>query len=985
MRYLITFLVTIMTVLVGGFAYAQGPDLTPLSFLSGNDAIGPAAGDQVDPDIARGDGMYLAVWTDSRTSLLATLVETQSESDIYAARIDFDGNLIDSIPIIVDPDGGAQENPEVHWNGENWLVVWESQKLNPQGYYYSAHIMAARVSPQGEVIDSPPITVYEYPWSTSAMFSATAAGDGWAVISQGTSGGEADTRGFRIASDGTVLDPNGIVVLEETYYLRFDLNISFAQDEYLVVWEGGRIKGIRLDTELQWIDSGFFNIGPASALGPQLTSNGADFLVGFVNSTYAHVARVSYEGEVLDPNGIQLGNQSVGGSFTRVAWDGNVWFGAWGETWGGMYAARIDTSGNVLDPGGEFYPGLDVDAITTGINGGIMVVYEDMVSDSPTPSDIFVFRLYYDMTRDDEYVASQGAPSQTNPRIAGDDAGWMATFLSHVSDNRRVMVHALEADGSPSIAEPVEVASGNLLSKPSIAYNGSLYMVTWHDGDVDSIYARRVSPDGTPIDTEPITIMRGFEADVAAVGDTFLVVAIDKTINIEFIEPFSVRVRGSDGAILDPSPVDIGSSFAQSPRVTSFGNKWLATWERFFSHDDPHDEVMGAFVNPDGSASNDFTVIYGSYRYGPVAAASPDTGLIVWHDDRMGNPNWNLYAKRILPSGGLLDGNGFPISPSIEEQEDADLSWDGSQFVVLFEDHRNKDEFFDKRTDIYGARVNSAGEVIDPNGFVFANEEVPEMQPAVASANDVSVLSGALFFDSSPYAAYRIGLRMMGLQQDCSEVAMVPDDPPVEAPPGGSFGLTGTVTNPNTESITTDVWVGVKYADDFYHLQTFPGINLDAGESLNAHFNQNVPGYAPAGNYQYVAYSGNYTEDEICDSASFEFTVTGSRLADGASEWILDGEWLGDEDIPTGIELNGNYPNPFNAQTSINFSLPSSAQVSLEIYNLMGQKLQTLIDGYREAGQHTASWNAANYSSGIYLYKLQVGDQVYTLKMSLLK
>jgi hypothetical protein len=84
-------------------------------------------------------------------------------------------------------------------------------------------------------------------------------------------------------------------------------------------------------------------------------------------------------------------------------------------------------------------------------------------------------------------------------------------------------------------------------------------------------------------------------------------------------------------------------------------------------------------------------------------------------------------------------------------------------------------------------------------------------------------------------------------------------------------------------------------------------------------------------------------------------------------------------------ELTGNSPNPFNPVTEISFDLPAASDVELEIYNIMGQKVTTLIDRYLEAGRHTVTWDAASVASGVYLYRLRVGDFVETKKMVLLK
>jgi hypothetical protein len=90
-------------------------------------------------------------------------------------------------------------------------------------------------------------------------------------------------------------------------------------------------------------------------------------------------------------------------------------------------------------------------------------------------------------------------------------------------------------------------------------------------------------------------------------------------------------------------------------------------------------------------------------------------------------------------------------------------------------------------------------------------------------------------------------------------------------------------------------------------------------------------------------------------------------------------------DLPETFELYSNYPNPFNAATGISFRLAKSQSVSLEIYNLLGQKVDELYRGQLNAGTHTFIWNADEAPSGIYFYKFTADNQAEIKKMTLLK
>ena len=97
-----------------------------------------------------------------------------------------------------------------------------------------------------------------------------------------------------------------------------------------------------------------------------------------------------------------------------------------------------------------------------------------------------------------------------------------------------------------------------------------------------------------------------------------------------------------------------------------------------------------------------------------------------------------------------------------------------------------------------------------------------------------------------------------------------------------------------------------------------------------------------------------------------------------------------DEGIPTEFALHENYPNPFNPTTTLRFDLPELSDMTLTIYNMLGQKVKTFNMQSTPAGYHSVTWDATNdlgeqVGAGVYLYQLQAKDFVKARKMVLLK
>ncbi len=126
--------------------------------------------------------------------------------------------------------------------------------------------------------------------------------------------------------------------------------------------------------------------------------------------------------------------------------------------------------------------------------------------------------------------------------------------------------------------------------------------------------------------------------------------------------------------------------------------------------------------------------------------------------------------------------------------------------------------------------------------------------------------------------------------------------------------------------------------------------------------------------YITINYGTNVTYVYLNDNTEIWNSQTGMHLGKVARSTL-----------PTVFALNQNYPNPFNPLTTITYALPSATHVTLEVYNVLGQRVATLVDEQQAAGEHTATWDANHFSSGVYFYRIQTGEATETKKMLLLK
>jgi hypothetical protein len=233
--------------------------------------------------------------------------------------------------------------------------------------------------------------------------------------------------------------------------------------------------------------------------------------------------------------------------------------------------------------------------------------------------------------------------------------------------------------------------------------------------------------------------------------------------------------------------------------------------------------------------------------------------------------------------------------------------------------------------------------------------------------------------------------------------------------PDGGFVAVGTIYMPDAGG--EQVWMlRMNAAGDTVWSRNFGGNDEDWGFSIQY---TSDSGYIIGGTVHYSGspwYQGLFIKTDSAGKMLWSKTCGGIE-----DEWILsvqqttDGGYIGcgftssfgagnrdmwvvklgqevsslkpysERSIPAGLQLFQNYPNPFNPVTTFMFDLPKTSRVTLKVYNILGEEVETLLSASLLSGSYSYHWDASRMASGIYLYRLEADDQVRTGKMVLMR
>ncbi|MBK7876342.1 MAG: hypothetical protein IPJ77_11400 [Planctomycetes bacterium] len=730
--------------------------------LPGGDTSYASAGSQQRPAIVQGANGYLVVWEDDRASLANTVAPPNgfnTNRDVYAARLDANGNLLDATSFVVNQDPFDQLVPRVAWNGENYLVVWKGTRALQ--FSVTTGIYAARVTPTGAVLDDPPIVIEDGDDFDETNPVVASDGVNWAVFYTDYSPGQPAER-----LDVALVHPSGFVVQKQTaiggaqFAAPVNVDVEFAVDRYLVVYEKsfsgayGRLLTPALAT------TGSELVFNTAATKPECASNGSDFFVSFSGGRGTPVSRA---GVIAVPGGANLlGSGVAWGPETDCAWNGNGWalaftnigFGGTDDT---LYLSLVDAAGGLV-PGSAFVvrsaPVIQQVALANG-SGLVQLVDADAALSNAAGGndllDVHASQVGPGGGVGSTTVVSAGAPAQTAPVIAGSaSTGYLVAWLGLVSGSTRVEAQRLDGNGLPIDPQPITLHVGTrAIRRIDAAFDGTEWMVVWDDafGTLRHTYSMRVALDGTLLDPAPVNTLRGERPTVAALDGarTFLVAAWDHNQSNEIIR--AGRVDGASGALLDAPYLTLGGGTG-FPDALGFDDRWFVVWGG----------MTGIFVDPTGTFGAPFYA-------GAAASDSPhglardgDLALIAFRGSSSTSANGDVLARRMQKDGTFLDpASGFAVCQAPNLQFDPSATFDGNEFRVGWTDYRVHPLLVPGIGDLFVARVGGDGSVPELCGEAIADDaRIPEGDASLVGRNGSWLAAACVLHAEGGYGAVRV-------------------------------------------------------------------------------------------------------------------------------------------------------------------------------------------------------------------------------------
>jgi len=624
------------------------------------------------PAVASDGGRFLVTWVDARSGTPQT----------YGARVDGDGTILDPGGFPIDLGSGPDSYPAVAWTGATYLVSWAHGAAG-------ADILAARVGPEGTVLDTDPIIVSSA-HGTQTRPAIASRGVDTLVVWEDHRASSPDVFGARVSAGGVVLEPKGISLVASPD-AEVEPAVAWNGTRYLLSWIDKNARGAAVVLVQPFGPDGVV-IGPASQLtspnlvayAPAVASAGQAFLVTW----HGWIGSPAILGQRVDVDGLPLGDPILVGETnywylrSAIAWTGTLYLVAYT----GVRQTPFGDDPNVADTR------IDADGDIIGTAGAPI---------------------------------SRAAASQQPPGIASNGRVALVAWTENRRGVMKLLAGRLDGSGTPLDPSGIRIASGVPFewAPPAVASDGADFLIAWSG---DRVLGVRVSADGLPLDRTPLALPGGrtVARSLAAVwtGSSYLISwTTGKGILASRVAP--------DGTVLDRRPIVVATNGYYGSEVAASydGADTVVAWT---AGNLDHQSVWAARVTPDGQVLDEPIRVGANSGFtspGPVlrVASGADESLIAWLG--IVDQHLALIGKRIDAGGALLDQQPLLISGQATSPFNPSLGWDGQAFVAAWTDG------FGGQADVVAARVTPGGHLPDPVGVAVASGADAEMFPSIAS------------------------------------------------------------------------------------------------------------------------------------------------------------------------------------------------------------------------------------------------------------
>ncbi|MBX3227966.1 MAG: hypothetical protein KIT84_27935 [Labilithrix sp.] len=328
-------------------------------------------------------------------------------------------------------------------------------------------------------------------------------------------------------------------------------------------------------------------------------------------------------------------------------------------------------------------------------------------------------------------MPSIGAGEDVDPAVAFDGTSFLVAWSHATATDAVVAAARVATDGTVLDAQPIQLGknAGKRASLPSVAWNGSEYLVAWSD-DRDSnpeVYAARISPGGAPVESPLGFRVSQTGEDAGGGGKTPSVAAAGRTFLVAWDEMGSaMRIRGTrirDGRSLDTIATTIatGSRHAYTPSVASDGTNFLVAWYDYSASGDS--SVRAARVTAAGER------LLGDVT---IATNEPSRPAVIWDGDAYAVA-WAGGAKRLSREGVALLGTTLQGTSGEGELRPA-IAWNGSSYLVLRSHSSSNVLPGQPRSIVSGSLYARSGTSPTRSAITVARADAPQRQ--VVSASD---------------------------------------------------------------------------------------------------------------------------------------------------------------------------------------------------------------------------------------------------------